>query len=388
MSPNNLMNNSDSITRYLVIDYLRGFLTVLVVLHHVLIGYTSHGIGAVIIDSNRFPLFDLVTGLLDLFFMFLFFFISGLFVLKSIQKKGALKYLRHRFLRLGVPFLIGWLFINTPAYYLHFLTTVNHSTDMTKGLGDFLKYWMEVLHLSTSGHLWFLWVLLLFNCMTVIIFKIKPNIIKGFENSSSRFFSETWYFLLGFFLLGIVCYVPLTIFTWKLFFVQLFGPFILQLDRVILYFMFYFVGAAVGVYGMDRSIFKPDGILVKRCWLVFMAAMLSYFTIVILYIGSIMKIWVFSILAVSISMLLSFSLLTIFIRYVKQPNRIFDNLRKNAYGIYIFHYCIVSIWQFVFLDIDISGAIKAVLVFILALFTTWGLVSSLRKIPLVSRIIG
>lgn len=53
------------------------------------------------VDSQRWTGFALLASFNDIFFMALMFFLSGLFVWKSLQRKGSAYFLRDRALRLG-----------------------------------------------------------------------------------------------------------------------------------------------------------------------------------------------------------------------------------------------------------------------------------------------
>ena len=110
-------------------DYLRAFITVLVVAHHSVIAYARispdvglrHPLhpwlaGIPIADSHRLVSFDLFALFNDTFFMSLMFLLSGLFVWPSLARKGGARFLRDRMLRLGVPF--GVMALLAPvAYY-------------------------------------------------------------------------------------------------------------------------------------------------------------------------------------------------------------------------------------------------------------------------------
>jgi len=60
-----------------------------------------------IIDRERWFGFDLFSAFTYLYLMQLMFFLSGLFVWPSLQRKGGKIFLPDRLLRLGVPFFIG-----------------------------------------------------------------------------------------------------------------------------------------------------------------------------------------------------------------------------------------------------------------------------------------
>ncbi|SEN92974.1 Acyltransferase family protein [Chitinophaga rupis] len=85
--------------RTLWIDYLRSFITALVVAHHASLAYTTFASfnkdayilsTHPIVDTHRWIGLDIFENFNDVFFMSLMFFISGLFVLTSLDKKGCL----------------------------------------------------------------------------------------------------------------------------------------------------------------------------------------------------------------------------------------------------------------------------------------------------------
>ena len=84
--------------RVLWVDYLRSFITVLVVAHHSTLAYTTFArfnphayilSTHPIIDSKRWVGLDIFENFNDVFFMALMFLIGGFFVVKGLKKKGA-----------------------------------------------------------------------------------------------------------------------------------------------------------------------------------------------------------------------------------------------------------------------------------------------------------
>ena len=78
--------------RNAAIDRARTFITMLVLVHHSVIAYTHFGHT----DKQSFLGFDLVVVFNDSFFMSAMFFLSGLFVWPSLQRKGIAWFLRDR----------------------------------------------------------------------------------------------------------------------------------------------------------------------------------------------------------------------------------------------------------------------------------------------------
>src|SRR5882762_1176523 len=92
-------------------DYLRGFITVLVVAHHSSLAYTTFASfnrqayilsTHPVVDTMRWKGLDIFEDFNDVFFMSLMFLISGIFVLPSLARQGPGAFIRNRFYRLFI----------------------------------------------------------------------------------------------------------------------------------------------------------------------------------------------------------------------------------------------------------------------------------------------
>ena len=99
--------------RNAALDRARTFITMLVLIHHSVIAYTYF----VHTDKQSFMGFDVFVLLIDSFFMGAMFFLSGLFVWPSLQRKGISWFLRDRFWRLRLPFIVCAIFLMPFAYW-------------------------------------------------------------------------------------------------------------------------------------------------------------------------------------------------------------------------------------------------------------------------------
>ena len=70
-----------------------------------------------VVNEQRWMGFDLIVALNETFSMSLLFFVSGLFVWQSLARKGAWKYFGDRLKRLGLPLVIGVMFLIPLTYY-------------------------------------------------------------------------------------------------------------------------------------------------------------------------------------------------------------------------------------------------------------------------------
>lgn len=142
------------------IDNLRIFLTALVIVHHTAIAYGASG-GWCYITPNTVKGAQMI-GLSSLlavdqaFFMSFFFFISALFTPKSIDRKGAGKFIKDRLTRLGIPLLLTMYLINPSLLYAIAVYTNQTSQNWSEYIGKFIS------GIPTTSHMWFVLALFIF----------------------------------------------------------------------------------------------------------------------------------------------------------------------------------------------------------------------------------
>src|SRR5204863_8676812 len=114
----------------LALSNLRGFVILIVVAFHSFLAYLGsqpatqpafdsppYSWRAIpILDSARWFGFDLFCASQYVYLMHLMIFLSGLFVWSSLRRRGAKGFLSGRFLRLGVPFVLG-VFVLMPVVH-------------------------------------------------------------------------------------------------------------------------------------------------------------------------------------------------------------------------------------------------------------------------------
>jgi len=106
--------------RIYFLDNLRTFMILLVVVLHSAIGYTSFLDNQWIVsDPSKSSPLGLVVIYIDIFVMFIMFFISGYFVPRSYNK-GMWAFVISKFRRIMIPWLVA-VFTLIPAYKFIFL---------------------------------------------------------------------------------------------------------------------------------------------------------------------------------------------------------------------------------------------------------------------------
>ena len=141
------------------IDRLRTALTVLVIFCHSGMTYGGRGnwFYRELEPSGRptSELFTFVIATTQAFSMGFFFFLSGYFTPRPLERKGYVRFLADRFLRLGVP-LLAFVFLLGPF--------TSALVDWTEGRGFWATFaWLWRHHRAINGPLWFAEALLIFS---------------------------------------------------------------------------------------------------------------------------------------------------------------------------------------------------------------------------------
>jgi hypothetical protein len=386
--------------RNLAINYLRAFITLLVLAHHSVLTYHPFAPpppasldgparwwqAFPVVDTQRWTGFALFASFNDIFFMALMFFLSGLFVWKSLQRKGSGDFLRDRFLRLGLPFIVAAAVVAPIAYYPAYLQT---------GVGGISGFWQQWRSLGNwpAGPAWFVWVLLAFDVLAAVLVMILPRWGESLGRVTSGANRRPILFFGILIAASAAAYIPLALiynpFAWSAF-----GPFSFQTSRPLFYVVYFLLGAGVGAYGLDRGLLAPDGKLGRHwpLWAVTALVAFGVATVVglsamTLHLGS--RTW--EIASHSTFVLSSaasgFAFLAFFVRFAGRRGKILDSLSENAYGMYLIHYAFVSWLQYALLKAALPAIAKGGIVFLGAVLLSWSATAALRRIPAVARIV-
>ena len=382
------------------IGYLRAFVTVLVVAHHAVLAYLPFAPtppeslsvqprwwqAFPVVDTQRWSGFTLFVGFNDIFFMSLMFFLSGLFVWQSLERKGSGSFFRDRTLRLGLPFVLSAALVAPLSYYPTYLQT---------GKRGFSSFWQEWFSLGSwpAGPAWFVWVLLAFDVVAAALFMLAPrwgNLLGRLLSCASRRPLVFFTFLVS---LSAAAYIPMALTFNSLMWTD-FGPFFFQTSRSLHYLVYFLIGVGIGAYGLDRGLLARDGMLTRH-WLLWAIAALTFFrvatggAIVAMTAKSSHTLWL-AIASFGFTLSCaasSFAFLALFLRFARAPQLIFDSLRSNAYGIYLLHYAFVSWLQYAVLRAQWPPQAKGVTVFLCSLGLSWSATAALRRIPAIARVI-
>ena len=367
--------------RLLFIDNIRVFLTVLVILHHLMITYAGKEIGGWIYYASRQDDITAAVGrwfcsLNQSYFMGLFLFVSAYFVPGAYDRKGAGRFLKDRLIRLGIP-LVLYAWVIRPLWY--FYTFHIPGAYWTWFTGDYFKYFSYI----GGGPLWFIEVLLIFACIYALYRQFKPQPVLPIPNAQ---FPSNRKIIVFAILLGIVSAI-----------VQIWFPpntTITELNLQLANFPQYIAMFILGLMAYPRNGFASLPDRTARRWMI-AAFLLSFLPILVGFtvnlqasggvemILNLVSNWWTSFMCIGMSI----TVVYLFRKYANQQGQIAAWASRNAYTAYLIHEPVIT---------SIALAISGVVLYPLLKFALMGLVTVpltfllsalIRKIPYSDRVL-
>ncbi|RFU61152.1 acyltransferase family protein [Peribacillus glennii] len=364
------------------LDYLRVFLTVLVILHHTAIAYGAGG-SWIYEDVDKSELtismiiLTIFTAVNQSFFMGLFFFLSGYFIPGAYTRKGPRQFFKDRFIRLGIPLLV-YIFVLGPAitYFAHFSDSMSLLT----------YYQREVLTFNTIhiGPLWFVEALLIFN----ILYGLCRSCFLKKSAGRKLPFPNTKKLILLAVLLGI------TAFAVRLFYPVGTGPLGLQFG----YFPSYIFLFAAGIMAFHYNWLDDISLIPVKKWLLAAA-----FTIPVLPIGLVLtgalegnmafeggltlQAFIYAMWEPFVAFGLIITLLNWFHDKYNKPDTFGISMSQAAYTVYIIHPAIIVGLSLFFTAFPIHPFIKFLIVGSIGTILCFASASLIIKIPYAKRVL-
>jgi hypothetical protein len=382
------------------IDYVRAFVTVIVVTVHSVAGYAlvipaahpHHAwlTGAPVADTHRMPGVDLFMHVNDDFCMALMFFVSGVFVWPSLARKGSAAFLRDRVLRLGLPYVVALLLMPI-AFYAAYRALVTDAS-----FAAFLREWLS-LGFWPCGPLWFIPLLFGYDAIAVALHRLAPGPLEHVGRWASNPSRRPLTFFAALIVVSGVAYLPMQLAFGADSWVK-FGPVFFQTSRLLLYGVYFFAGAVLGANDIRRTFIGHDGRLAQQwpAWTLAAVAIVVLEVARIFVVSPMAARHGFSPLALHLMSgvafvlccgTISFAVLALFLRFANTHVSILDSFSRSAYGIYLVHYGFVLWLQYALLPLDLPAAAKAATVLMAALLASWMTIAALRRIPAVARVL-
>jgi surface polysaccharide O-acyltransferase-like enzyme len=377
---NKISSQTNKINRIFFLDNFRTFLIILVVLFHSSLAYIVNANDIwFIVNPEKLIIFDVYAYLFDISVMSMLFFISGYFALSSILRGSTVSFLKKKFIRLGIPLIIGIYFVNPFSAYV---------IDLYKGniSGDFFNYYIYdyITNIPYTFQLWFLITLIIIIIIFSIVYYFGNNNFKPKNNGSLSI-----KFLLFFpLLIGLGLFIE-HFFISDLYWAGIDGFEIFQPSRLILYISYFFLG--VYVY---KNCIIPKGLKSNKLLLIFLFTSILALLSIIFYhffhseLLNYLHLRIINALLWSFLGLFSFLTFVIFFkRKFNYSSKYCKRLSANSYSIFILHYPFVLTMQYLLLNWQITPVIKFLIVVIIS-FSSSYLISEyiIHRIPIIKKI--
>jgi glucan biosynthesis protein C len=372
-------------TRLYYLDNLRIYLTVLVILHHATLAYGGNGNWGVddpAVDEISPIFLTFFNAVNQSYFMSAFFLPAGYFTPRSLEKKGARRFLIDRLIRLGIPILVYTTIILN--FTIWFLSVAYRRVPF--GIGDLVLVY-------EPGHLWFLQALLIFAVIYVLFGAlVKRTSIQPVQLYVDRFPPDATIW---------ICIGVLTALTFVEHLIWPVGKAIF-LNFQAGFFVHYIFCLFVGVLAYRGNWFQRLSKAQARRWgTMSLVVILSFFPIMILggalegeaglakFMGGLhwqslaLSFW-FSFLMIGIIVYL----LYFFRERLNRVSPLAQSMAANVYTVYIIHQTVLYLIQVPMLYVNIPTILKFLIVSLIAVPVCFVLSSLIRKIPYAKRVLG
>jgi hypothetical protein len=376
-----------AVTRLLFIDNIRVFLTILVILHHLMIIYAGTG-DFTYTEGRQDAVSEALGGwfcaMNQAYFMGLFLLISAYFVPGSYDRKGAGRFLKDRLIRLGIPVVVYSWVINPLFVYVFFYEDIRM---------PFWRYfpreYFENNALIGAGPLWFVEILLIFSLVYVLwrlLTRSRPH-----EAAVDTAFPGNGSIALFALLLGVAGFVARLVFVMDAY---NFGPLNLQFAFFAQYIALFVVGLIA--YRRNWLLGLPDK--TGRLWLRIAVLLILLWAPMMVVNGAIdddisfkggwnWQALLYALWESSLCLSMCIGLIYTFRRYLNRRGKVTGFLVPNAYTAYIIHAPVIVTLAYAVRDVTLYPLLKWVLVALVAVPLIFGLGSLIRRLPYTDRVL-
>lgn len=377
------VSQNQSENRMLFFDTIRSFIILLVVVFHVALSYCSYSQRWAVSDAGFSP-FDFLIRNLDIFMMPTLFFIAGYFSLISIKKHGQWQFILAKLRKLGIPLLLGVLFVPPIHHFVYMNSRFDNdaylwqffSDNIESALTFYTGYLLSPIQFG-HYHLWFISLLLFFFLVFASLYTFKSELFDN-DSQATRKSGSDRSILLILFSLCIVSTIA-DIFLYKAVahtpskdpWLTIGGLIQIRPTQIGLHVICF----GLGLYACRRQWFterKPPG----NIWLWTIATLGLWFAkskLGALFVASRSGALGISLLFVRHAFFFCLLLLLISLafKYFNKPSGVGSLLSANSYYIYLFHYPLVIVLQFMLLEHPLSPLTKFTLILPVAVLLSY-----------------
>jgi glucans biosynthesis protein C len=375
-------------SRLLFVDNLRIYLTILVILHHLIIIYSGSG-GWIYHEGRQDEITSAIgswfTAVNHSYFMGLFLLVAAYFVPGSYDRKGAGRFLKDRLIRLGIPLAVYSWIIRPLLLY----AGLSGYGDLNLSFGEwYSQQYFRDYGLIGGGPLWFISALLLFSVVYAIVRLLIPSRPEKLSVETS--FPGN----------GAIALFALTI-AFASFVVRLrfpsdwvYKPLAFQFADFPQYIALFIVGLVA--YRRNWLLSMPQA--VGRRWLAIAIALILLYPVFGILSGALTDDTPFkggwhwqAVLAALMQSFLCLSmvisLIYLFRRYLDRQDPLAGYLSRNAYTAYLIHEPVITFAALVAMGLMLYPLLKFGLMALITIPIIFGLSSLIRRLPYTERVL-
>jgi peptidoglycan/LPS O-acetylase OafA/YrhL len=364
--------NTGSTKRIFWIDNLRTFMIFLVVLLHAGIVYESSGIGAyiswIVLDPATNDLSGILSFIiLDIFVIATLFFVAGYLTPRAVENKQGWAFLKSRFIRLILPWFVAVITM-IPLYNVIFLSSRNLPQ------ADWTTYFHFTGNsLTGMNWLWFLPVLFFFNIVYFLLAKINIKVNISFKLAVLITSLIAIVYGVGMVIFGLTGWTKTAIVDF-------------QNERLLIYFLVFLLGAlafrrrTLDEKPTSKKLYLFTAItawIPITAYLIFrLAPLLNPGNFIVSAGIDLLLYW----LSFSLSLIcLIYLMVETFRRYVDKTGRVWSELNKNSYGVFIIHVIVMGVIAMLLLNFTMPSLLKYLTLTVLTYLVSNLLISLYRS---------
>lgn len=301
-------------------------------------------------DQSNYRFLDWLYEFIHIFRMPLFYLVSGFFAHLVVAKYGMWFFLKQRFKRIVIPFVIGLIIIVPlsllPFHFNRFYFQEDYFLPEALRLS-----FKQMLSWNGMAHLWFLYYLIFFYIFFCPLYRFLLRQRQGFEKVFQKF-------SIGIKLLVLILY---SLFFVLLYFSHYITPPVYtgikpDINYLIYYGFFFSSGWLLFFYYREFSMISQVGIFIF---------ITGIFLSVIRFLSVIEVPYLFSVVWSSLeTFCLVYGMVGVFLRFFNRSSRFWRYLSDSSYWVYLIHVFIVAVVQVLLLNVQIPGFLKLLIVLV------------------------
>ena len=388
--------------RIAYLDNIRWTVIAMVVLMHTCVTYSGMGSWFYVEKTTQDIASTLVFGIYQsfaqAFFMGLLFFIAGTMIPAAYDRKGFLRFVADRAVRLGVPSLVFMLLLDPLTNIIRRVGT-GEGVAWSAFLSQYRDFVLSGRFLGSSGPLWFAVALLIFSIVYALV-RLTADLVRGAASrqTSTGTAPAPRTFTARAINIGVLCVIALiALIAFLIRLVQPLGTSVMNMQLG--YFSSYVVLFAAGLWAGRNGLLAAIPAKVGRTWLWLSIGVGLPVWMILQGLGGALEGkqdlfqggWHWQAAGIAtweafFCVAFSLGLLTVYRERVNMRNRLTGLLSYTGFGVYTFHAPILVGVSMLMLTVALHPLAKTLIVAGIAWVASTAFAWLVRKIPGVGRL--